>query len=256
MNLSKSKIKFFNSLKIKKYQQQNSLFLAEGNKIVGEALQSDYDIQTIIASKEWFINHKNSNTSAELIEANELELAKISSLQTPNHVLAIMKIPEFKIDKQAIISSLSLVLDDIQDPGNMGTILRIADWFGIKNVICSMNTVDVYNPKVIQSTMGAFLRVKTHYINLDSLLHGYANLPDFPIFGTYPEGKNIFIEKLSNTGFIIMGNESKGISQSIEPFIRQRLMIPGYPENKQGAESLNVSIAAGIICAEFRRRVK
>ena len=187
---------------------------------------------------------------------NEAELKKISDLKTPNKVLAIVEAPQYQIDEHQLTNSLSLVLDSINDPGNLGTIIRIADWFGINHVFCSEDTVDVFNSKVIQSTMGSFVRVKVFYRDLKELLSSYQNTNNFRIYGSFLEGESIYASSLNNKGFIIMGSESHGISKELEEFVDQRIYIPGFSidENQEPSESLNVSVATGIICSEFRRQ--
>lgn len=254
--LSKNKIKFINSLKKKKNRVEKNLFLAEGEKIVGELLQSHLQIKEIFAT-ESFSEHisQTEGQSFELHRVTEDQLKKISDLKTPNKVLAVIEIPSSTIHHQALKNSLSLVLDNINDPGNLGTIIRTADWFGIQHVICSNSTVDVYNPKVIQSTMGAIARVKVIYRDLAELITSFQNDPEFPIYGSFLKGNNIYQTSLSNRGFIIMGSESHGISCEVEQQIQKRLYIPRYKAaEKESSESLNVSVAAGILCAEFRRQ--
>ena len=247
--LSKNKIKFINSLKLKKNRDKESLFIAEGSKIVSEILSSGLNIPLISATSDW-ISKNEISPSVEVLECSNSELKKITTLTTASDVIAVVLIPknEYSIDK--IKSKLSLALDDIQDPGNLGTIIRLADWFGIENIFCSKNTADIYNPKVIQATMGSFLRVKTHYVNLTEFLNKQI---DIPVFGTFMKGENIYNQDLSNTGIIVMGNEGNGISLSIEKLITHKIAIP--PANKKiHPESLNVGTATGIILSEFLRR--
>jgi RNA methyltransferase, TrmH family len=251
--LALSKIKFIRSLQIKKYRDEEGLFIAEGDKIVREALISGYDITLVVAEKDWLKNNKNelSHFAGEIIETDSEGLKRISSLKTPNNVLSVIRKPDYKPDTFVLKEQLSLVLDTIQDPGNLGTIIRIADWFGIKDIICSPSTADVYNPKVVQSTMGAIFRVNTYYSGLTDFLKKSA---DIPVYGTLLEGENIFNSPLTSHGLIILGNESKGISEELLPFINHRLFIPSFPPGAVSSESLNVSSAAAIVCAEFRRR--
>ena len=247
--LSKNKIKFINSLKLKKNRDKESLFIAEGSKIVSEILSSDLNIPLISATSDW-ISKNEINPSIEVLECSISELKKITTLTTASEVIAVVRIPknEYSIDK--IQSKLSLALDDIQDPGNLGTIIRLADWFGIENIFCSKNTADIYNPKVIQATMGSFLRVKTHYVDLPEFLKQQLIIP---VYGTFMEGENIYNQDLSSTGIIVMGNEGNGISLSIEELITHKIAIP--PANKKvHPESLNVGTATGIILSEFLRR--
>jgi TrmH family RNA methyltransferase len=230
------------------------LFIAEGDKLVIDLLNSGIIADYLIYTNDWKNKHliarfKNINNR---IESENSQLKKISNLSTPSQVLAVFKMPQISLDKNIIQNSLSIVLDDIQDPGNLGTIIRIADWFGIKHIFCSPNTVDLYNPKVIQATMGAIARIKLFYVPLESLILEYQN-HDFPIYGTFLDGEVIYNTSLKNKGFVIMGNEGKGISDSIKNLVSHKLFIPSYPSNQETSESLNVSVATSIICSEFRR---
>jgi TrmH family RNA methyltransferase len=181
---------------------------------------------------------------AIVTEVNESELKKISTLTTPNQVLMVVKQPSFELDFQAIRSDLSLYLDGIQDPGNMGTILRIADWFGIPYIFCSDTCVDIFNPKVVQATMGAFLRIKSKEIDLKELIEATT-----PVYGALLEGENLFQTERSKHGIIVIGNEGRGISDEVRALINRPILIPPHGV---GAESLNAAVATGIICAVFR----
>jgi len=248
--LSASKIKVINSLKIKKYRDENALFFAEGTKTVTDIFPY-FACKWLIATDEWIGEHR-SLQAEEIITITPEMLKKISGLKTPSSVLAVFKKPDYQIDFQEISHSLSIVLDEVQDPGNLGTIVRIADWFGIENIICCENTADIFNPKTIQATMGAVARVRVHYTLLADF---FEKLPSStPVFGTYMEGENIYQEKLPNKGIIVMGNEGKGISENLGKYISHRLHIPNFPAERKTSESLNVAIAAAIVCSEFRRR--
>lgn len=252
--LSKNQIKLISSLQKKKYRDQHQLFIAEGDKLVTDLLQSGTKAAYLIYSSDW----KNKYTTAHLntiesrIETDNSQLKKVSALKNPASVLGVFKIPKFEIDPKLVSTSLSIVLDDIQDPGNLGTIIRIADWFGIKHIFCSPNTVDLYNPKVIQATMGAISRIKLIYTPLEILINEYKN-DNFPIYGTFLEGETIYKSNLKTKGFIIMGNEGKGISENIKKHVSNKLFIPNFPIGESTSESLNVSVACSIICSEFRR---
>jgi TrmH family RNA methyltransferase len=248
--LSKSKIKELSQLHLKKYRDEQKVFIAEGNKLVSDLLGAFY-CNTIIATSDWIKQH--SPKAEEIISVNEEELKKVSLLKTPQQVLAVFKQPTYTLYKNKIANSLSLALDDIQDPGNLGTILRIADWFGIETVLCSAHCADVYNPKTIQASMGAIARVQVLQVDLVSFIQEIKK--DIPVYGTFLEGNNIYQEALSNTGIIVMGNEGNGISPALEKIIEKRLLIPNYPSGRTTSESLNVGAATAIICAEFRRRV-
>lgn len=253
---SKNKIKFINSLKKTKYRDLQNLFFAEGEKLADELLQSGVNITNILATKDWLeLNQeKLIDCKAEIDEISEIDLQKISSLSTPNKVFVIAEQPKYVYKIEEISKKLSLLLDDINDPGNLGTIIRIADWFGIENIFCTSTSVDLYNPKVVQSTMGSICRVKVHYVDFEVLLKSFKNIADFNIYGTFLEGKTIYDEPLSENGFIIMGSESHGISEKIKPLINKKLFIPNFPVGKKTSESLNISVATAITCSEFRRR--
>nr|WP_249414464.1 RNA methyltransferase [Marinifilum caeruleilacunae] len=252
--MSKNQIKLISSLQKKKFRDTHQLFVAEGDKLVMDLLSSGVKAAFLIYTKEWQ-NQFTLGDQYEIenkIESELSQIKKISSLKTPSQVVGVFRIPEHEIDKQEIENSLSIVLDDVQDPGNLGTIIRIADWFGIKHIFCSQNTVDLYNPKVIQASMGAIARIKLSYTSLDALFSEYQK-PGFPVYGTFLEGETIYNSKLSNKGFIVMGNEGKGISDSIKEMVSHKLFIPNFPADQDTSESLNVSVATAIICSEFRR---
>lgn len=225
----------------------------EGEKIVHELLLSGHKVRKIVATGEWFGKSKMKLTKdTELISTDYAGLKKISSQITPANVIAIADIPDNKMNESEIENELSIVLDDIQDPGNLGTIIRTADWFGIKNIFCSSNSVDVYNPKVVQSTMGAVFRVNTWYINIEEFLEKYRS--KLKIYGTYLDGESIYNNSLSKTGLIIFGNESKGINKKYDAFISRRIVIPIYSNLKIKPESLNLSVSVAIVIAEFKRK--
>ena len=251
--LSKNQIKLISSLQKKKFRDQNQLFVAEGYKLVNDLLQSKLESKYIIHTKQAdtseLLKQKNK---LDLIECDPSDLKKISSLKTPSNLIGVFKIPSSNINYSDISHSLSILLDDVQDPGNLGTIIRIADWFGIPYIFCSKNTVDLYNPKVIQATMGALSRVKVVYTDLAQLIGKFVS-KDFPVYGTFLEGETIYTSKLSTQGFIIMGNEGKGISAELKPLVNKKLFIPNFPSDQATSESLNVSVACSIVCSEFRR---
>lgn len=256
--LSKNKIKFINSIKKKKYREIHQCFFAEGEKLVDELLNSNVQIIEIFATADWINKNKQGlylQPELDVIEISENDLNKISLLTTPNKVFAIAKQPVYEYKIEEICTGLSLFLENINDPGNLGTIIRIADWFGIKNIFCSKESVDVYNPKVVQASMGAIYRIKIHYVESGEFLADLSELENFNIYGTFLEGNNIYQESLDNHGLIIMGSESHGISKEIEPFINKKLFIPNYPPNGETSESLNISVATAIVCSEFRRRM-
>ena len=247
--LSKNKIKYIRSLELKKNRKEERAFVAEGHKLVGDLL-GHFSCRLLVATRSWIDAHPHV-VAYEIIEVTQEELTRASLQKTPQDVLAIFEQPDYPMNSEVISQSLCLALDDVQDPGNLGTIIRVADWFGIEHIFCSLGTVDVYNPKTIQATMGALARVKLHYCNLPSLI---ASLGDVPVYGTFLDGKNIYGEELSTYGLIVMGNEGKVVSQEVADMVNKRLYIPNYPPQRETSESLNVAMATGIVCAEFRRR--
>ena len=250
--ISKSLLKLINSLEQRKFRKETGLFVAEGGKTVQDLLDLGLACTNIIATEEWLKNHK-INTTVTITVVTEDEMKKASFLRTPQGVLALFKQQIHEANLTAPEHELCLGLDNIQDPGNMGTIIRIADWFGIKNIYCSNGTVDIYNPKTVQATMGAIGRVKVHYTDLPQLITSLNNRA--PVYGTFLDGENIYSRPLSDKGLIIMGNEGNGISSECEKHIKERLLIPNYPAGCKTSESLNVSVATAIICSEFRRRI-
>jgi len=247
--IGKNKIKFIRSLEKKKFRNESSCFLAEGNKLVKDILPF-FECECLIAKTSWMAMQGDIRTN-ELLIAEDGDIEKISLLKTPQDVLAVFRQPHNVLEKEELRNELSLVLDGIQDPGNLGTIIRLADWFGIKRLICSPDTADVYNPKTVQATMGAIARVQVFYVSLSDWLNDMA---DVPVYGAFLEGQNIYTETLSSSGLIVMGNEGNGISRSVENHITQKLFIPNYPPEAESTESLNVAVATAIVCSEFRRR--
>lgn len=249
--LSKNQIKHIRSLHQAKYRKAYKLFLIEGPKIVDELILSNYNLDTVLALDSWIReNQKKLPETTEIIAVTTKELERISLLKSPNEVVAVVQIPEHVNPSFDATKELVLMLDGINDPGNMGTIVRTADWFGIQNIICSINCVELYNPKVIQSTMGSLGRVNVQYLDLVEYLKGVENIP---VYGALLQGKNMYNEKLTRHGILIIGSESHGISRGLLPFITHPLSIPAYPNKGIQAESLNASIATAILCAEFRR---
>jgi TrmH family RNA methyltransferase len=247
--LSRNKVKFIRSLEMKKFRNESACFLAEGNKMVADILPF-FDCECLIAKASWLATQGDIDAK-ELIIAEENDIEKVSLLKTPQDVLAVFRQPQYVLNSEMLENELSLVLDGIQDPGNLGTIVRLADWFGIRRVICSSDTADVYNPKTVQATMGAIARVQVFYVPLPDWLNKVKNIP---VYGAFLEGKNIYAESLSSTGLIVMGNEGKGISKLVEKRITEKLHIPNYPPGTESTESLNVAAATAIVCSEFRRR--
>lgn len=252
--LSKSKIKIIQSLNRKKNRDESGLFLVEGNKMVEEVLRSDFRVETLVCTSGFLNDHPEIRSKVnELIEADSQSIQKASLMQNPQDALAVVCQPVYFEPLLNLKNDLILALDFIQDPGNLGTILRIADWFGINTVICSENTVDVFNPKVVQASMGAIFRVKTRYTNLEYFLKETAN-NQIPVYGTFLEGKDIYTEHLTRNGTLVLGNEGNGISDPVSKFVTQKLFIPSFSSEINKPESLNVAIATAICCSEFRRR--
>ena len=239
--VSKNQIKLITSLQQKKYRIANKLFFAEGVKGIQELLDSDFELDHLYTTQNDF--DEVSKDKKTIISENDLK--KITALATPNSCLAVFKMPT---EKPVLETGLIVALDSIRDPGNLGTILRLCDWFGIQQVLCSKETVDVYNPKVVQATMGSIARVNINYIDLNAFLA----TTKLPIFGTFMDGANIYKSELPKQGIIIMGNEANGISTELEKLVTSRLTIPRFG-NLQKTESLNVATATAIVLSEFRR---
>ena len=256
--VSKNQIKFIKSLELKKNRKREGLFVAEGPKVVGDLLRAGFQPHSIFATEEYAklgVKYNYQHTQP----VSEEELRKLSFLQHPQGMLAIFEIPSQPSslithpslqDGLEVGSTLSLALDGVQDPGNVGTIIRIADWFSIDTIYCSPDTADVYSPKVVQATMGSLAHVKIIYSDLVELL----SKANCPVYGTLLDGEDIYQQELSQEGIIVMGNEGNGISPEVRPLITHRLLIPNFHENSETAESLNVAIATAITCSEFKRR--
>lgn len=248
--ISKAKIKWIKSFEQKKHRLEQHLFVAEGPKLVGELLVTSCPVY-IAALPEWLQENRQRLVNVrEIDEITPEELSRASLLRTPQKVIAVFPFNTSTPHPSLLQDELCLALDGVQDPGNIGTILRIADWFGIRHVVCSHETVDVYNPKAVQATMGALARVQVHYTDLVQFLKSY----DAPIYGTFLDGENIYTQELQARGIIVMGNEGNGVSREVDELVNQRLYIPNYPVGSLTTESLNVAVATSIVCAEFRRR--
>lgn len=251
--IGKNKIKQVKSLAQKKYRLKEQSFLAEGDKIVLEVLKSDIQVKELFASPEFISNHhKLLNRVNRVNESTLEEIKKASLLKQPQNSLAICQLPDqplLPVQPKGIF----LYLDGVQDPGNLGTIIRTCDWFGMPYLFCSPDTADVYNPKVIQATMGSFLRVKTIYAPFHSLIP-WLQKAEIQVYGTFIEGKPVYTEQLTDNALIVLGNEGRGIRAEVAEQVSQKLNIPLFGPEGNSAESLNVSVTAGIICNEFRRR--
>lgn len=256
--LSKSKQSQIRKYALKKYRDADSVFLAEGPKVVAELLPH-FPCRLLCATAEYLADNYESalrtcNPSAEIIEVTERELASVSNQKTPQQVLAVFEKPSLDNGQRAMDNGLLLLaLDGVQDPGNLGTIIRLADWFGIRTIMCSPDTADAFAPKVVQATMGALARVRLIYTPLPAWLE---SLPEgTPIYGTHLDGENLYAQSLTSHGVIVMGNEGKGITPEVGRLVTHRLRIPSYPPGEPTSESLNVAIATAVVCAEFRRPI-
>ncbi len=245
--LSKSEISFIKSLHQKKFRKEHHLFLAEGLKSVTEFMHSGYQTRTIYCTPALLPKLDKFSHKIKLIEVTDAELEKISTLTTPQGVLATIQIPsKTAIEPESFRNQFTLVLDGVQDPGNLGTIIRTADWFGFTQVLCSEDTVEAYNPKVVQATMGSLSRMKVMYGDLAAVLD---QVP-VPRYGALLDGTSVYETEFGTEGFVILGNEGQGISQLIRQKITHAVTIPRFG----GAESLNVAVSAAIFCAELRRK--
>lgn len=251
--VSKNRVKFVHSLELKKNRKKEGVFLAEGSKIILELLQCmectwlahtpDFECPTTTRFKIGAID-----------TCTDDELRKLSLLTTPQDVIATFKLPGYECPTHILEKELCLALDGVQDPGNLGTIIRLADWFGINHIFCSTQTADAFSPKTIQATMGAISRVQIHYTDLVELVD---SLPvGTPVYGTLLDGENIYSQELENRGLLIMGNEGNGLTPEIRERVNAKLFIPNFPKDRETSESLNVGVATAIVCAEFRRRIK
>ena len=240
--ITRAEILDIKSLATKQGREELGAFIAEGEKLVGEIRNSDLRIRKIYQTKPIF-------AEGEMVSEKEME--RISQLKTANSVLAVVEKPTHKLSVVQPNKSLVLALDRVQNPGNLGTIIRLADWFGISDIVCSEDCADCFNPKVVQATMGAILRVRVHYTNLPQWL---AAQRDAKVYGTFLEGENIYNAQLDKSGIIVMGNEGQGISDEVAKCVSHKLLIPPYPAGRCGSESLNVAVATAVICSEFRRR--
>ncbi len=247
--LSKSQISFVKSLQHKKFRKEHGLFIVEGIKSVIEFIHSDYVVDTVFFTADALPKLGKISNKIKLIETDLSSFGKISSLTTPQNALATVRIPiETTLFAESFENTFALILDGIQDPGNLGTIIRTADWFGFDKIICSADTVDAYNPKAVQASMGSLSRIQVYYTHLDAFLRTYK----LPVYGALLNGKSIYQTQFSKQGVLVLGNEGNGISSKIQQYITDAVTIPGFGK----AESLNVAISAGIFCSELKRNMK
>lgn len=241
--VSKNQIKLITSLQQKKFRSKHQLFFAEGTKVIEEFYKAGWEIYALFSTENLdFI----PNDKVTLI--SEVELKKISALKSPNKALAVFNLPKLKTFNS---TEFTVALDGVRDPGNLGTIIRLCDWFGVKTLLCSLDTVDCFNPKVIQASMGSLARVEVHYLDLEN----YFEQNQLPVFGAFMEGDNVYLEKLPRQAILLMGNEGKGISLELEKYLSKKISIPQFGNERQ-TESLNVAMATSILLSEFHRTIE
>ncbi len=246
--MTKAEVQLVKYLADKRGRTEYGLFVAEGVKLIEELRLAHWPIRKIFALEGTF-----SGREVETVAPRDME--RLSLLKTPSNSLALVEIPHYNLNEVHPAEQLVLALDEVQNPGNLGTIIRVADWFGITDIVCSEGTADCFNPKVVQATMGAILRVRVHYTDLAGYLSAVAK-QGIPIYGTFLEGTNIYETPLSQNGTIVMGNEGRGVTERVARSVTRKLFIPPYPADRRGSESLNVAMATGIVCSEFRRMAK
>jgi TrmH family RNA methyltransferase len=251
--ISKAVIKHLRSLQLKKRRDELGLFPVEGPKLVMELLRNkSWKVNELYATDEWEAPFELS--AIEVVRVSDTELNQISGQQQPNKVLAVAEMKLVNEENSIPSSGFYLLLDQIRDPGNLGTIIRIADWFGVDGVFCSFDTVDCYNPKVVQSSMGSLFRVVPVYISLEKLLADNAEAAKLEVYSTHLQGDNLYSTELKKDAFVVMGNESRGVEPALNPFITNSILIPSKSGLNEKAESLNVAVATGIVCSEWLRR--
>jgi len=257
--ISSAKSKLIRSLRQKKFRDQQHLFMAEGEKMVLElairGFGTQFQIKEIFATGDWIEKQGNllNDLKADITELSTAELKQLSNLVTPQPVIAMVSMPDNDFDAEKLLHRPVLAFDSIRDPGNLGTIIRTADWFGIRQIICTPDSTDLYNPKVVQSTMGSIVRVHVEYIDIVTLL-GSTTLKGKPVLGTFLTGENIYETALGPDPLILFGNESHGLSGRFDPYIHQRISIPTFSRDGHGSESLNLASSVAVICSELRRR--
>ena len=257
--ISSSKSKLIRSLHQKKFRDQQHLFMAEGEKMVlelaGRDPETQFQIKEIFATGDWIEKqgHLLNDLKAGISELTIAEIKKLSNLVTPQPVIALVSMPDNDFNPEKLLHIPVLAFEAIRDPGNLGTIIRTADWFGIRQIICTPDSTDLFNPKVVQSTMGSIARVKVDYLDIETLL-GSAALKGKPVLGTFLTGKDIYETSLGPDPLILFGNESHGLSDRFDAYIHQRISIPSFSRTGNGSESLNVASSVAVICSELRRR--
>ncbi len=251
MELTNNLRKLVSSLDERKHRKSNGLFKVEGTKCVGDTLES-FSVFAIFATSRWIDTHQDTahRYREYMCQVSERDLERMSSLKTPQGVIAVYEVPVYDIREVRFSGRLTMALDGVQDPGNLGTIIRTADWFGITDILCSEHTADIWNPKVVQATMGAISRVRLHYGNLLDMLKDCK----VKVYGTFLEGQNIYGADLESEGVIVMGNEGNGICDAIREVVTDKLYVPSFGTAGKSSESLNVAVATAITMSEFRRR--
>ena len=247
--INKQIIQVVKSLGLKKHRDEEGLFVAEGTKCVRDTWEA-FKCRWLVASRSWYDQCGHAGHLPHLVLARKEHLSRMSQFTTPSEVIAVYEIPEVTIDAARVRNGVNIVLDNVQDPGNLGTIIRLADWYGISDIFASKTSVDVYNHKVVQATMGAIARVKVHYVDLEELFEEYGELP---VYGTFLDGENIYGMKLERPCFVVFGNEGQGIGAKVERCVTRRLHNPGAPHPGGCSESLNVGVAAAITISELMR---
>jgi len=242
-SLSKSAFTKIKSLGIKKFRDKYQLFVAEGITLVSDIQLSELKIRSVYATRAWI----DKNPEASAVEVSVKDLGRLSGLKTPNQVLCVAEIPQYDFNPEKL-NGLTLILDNISDPGNMGTIIRTADWFGIEHIFCSLNSTDIYNPKVVQASMGSISRVRVHYVDLKSFFKSCKD--KYPIYGLTMDGRSIYNEKIKPDSLLVIGNESMGISTDLTTLLTDMIGIPAFG----GAQSLNAAVAMSIACYEYKRK--
>jgi len=248
MEINNGIIKEVRALANKKHRDEAGLFVAEGTKCVRDTWDA-FACRWIIATRAWYDQCGTAQHYDKIVFASKRDMARMSQFDNPSDVIAVYEKPVDRVDESRVAASLNIVLDNIQDPGNLGTIIRLADWFGVSDIFASQGTVDVYNHKVVQATMGAIARVKVHYGDLGEVFDTY---PQLPVYGTFLDGDNIYQASLGKTGFVVFGNEGQGIGAQVAARATHRLLIP--KSRHAHSESLNVGVAAAIVMSEFSRR--
>jgi TrmH family RNA methyltransferase len=257
--ISTAKSKLIRSLRQKKFRDQLHLFMAEGEKMVLELArrgsETQFQIKEIFATGKWIEEHEKllNDLKADVCVLTTAEIKKLSNFLTPQPVMALVSIPDNDFSAEKLLHIPVLAFEAIRDPGNLGTIIRTADWFGIRQIICTPDSTDLYNPKVVQSTMGSITRVQVDYLDIETLL-GSSEIKGKPVFGTFLTGNNIYEASLGPDPLILFGNESHGLSGRFDHYIHQRISIPYFSRMGHGSESLNVASSVAVICSELRRR--